>query len=68
MLLSGIETIITSDLDDRGRATRRIEDVKKRAKLEGFELAFSKLYVVTPDTYAAWRGGLGQPKGNRAGG
>jgi len=64
MLLNNIETIITNDVDDWRRAARRIEDVKKRAGLEGFELAFSKLYVVTPDTYAAWRGELGQPERN----
>jgi len=64
MLLNSVETIITNDVDDWRRAAMRIEDVKKRAELEGFELAFGKLYVVTPDTYAAWREEPRRPRGN----
>ena len=51
MTVNGIDLIITNDLDDWEKASQKFEDIEKILLKENFEIAISKLNVMSPKDY-----------------
>ena len=57
MLLNGISTIVTNDVDDWNCLKSHFNYVLARVKREGYDLSVNEIEVVTPDSYEKWKKG-----------
>ncbi len=55
VLLNHIPVVITNDLDDWYKISKRIHEIVEEARRERYETIINELQIVSPETYHEWK-------------